>query len=239
MKTAFFLAIALPVMAFGQTKNVLSIERVFPKIEKAAEFNKALANHAQKYHTGNWKWRVYDITTGPDYGGVMIVEGPNSWMDIDKRGDISAEHMDDWNKNIAPLIMQDQQSQMLEYEEALSSVPLNQFTKWINITHWYQNPGYTGVTTDLIKQLKTLWTAENETVAVYTVSSSGAPQFALVTRYKDGLAQRDMAGKLTLPERFTKVNGAAAWSTYISNFQRAINKTWSEILMYREDVSSK
>ena len=61
----------------------------------------------------------------------------------------------------------------------------------------------------------------------------------LVTRYKDGLAQRDMAGKLTLPERFTKVNGAAAWSTYISNFQRAINKTWSEILMYREDVSSK
>ena len=178
MKTAFLVLLAFPLMVLAQTKNVLSIERVFPKIEKAAEFNKALANHAQKYHTGSWKWRVYDITTGPDYGGVMIVEGPNSWTDIDKRGDISAEHMDDWNKNIAPLILQNQQSQMLEYEETLSSVPLTAFTKWINITHLYQNPGYTGVTTDLIKQLKALWTAENETVAVYTVASSGAQQFA-------------------------------------------------------------
>ena len=238
MKTAFLVLLAFPLMVLAQTKNVLSIERVFPKIEKAAEFNKALANHAQKYHTGSWKWRVYDITTGPDYGGVMIVEGPNSWTDIDKRGDISAEHMDDWNKNIAPLILQNQQSQMLEYEETLSSVPLTAFTKWINITHLYQNPGYTGVTTDLIKQLKALWTAENETVAVYTVASSGAQQFSLVTRYKDGLSQRDMI-KPSLPERFVKVNGAAAWSAYLSNFQRAIDKTWSELLMYREDLSSK
>jgi hypothetical protein len=45
-------------MGVGQTKNVITVERYFPRIDKIAEFEKALMNHAQKYHTGDWKWRI-------------------------------------------------------------------------------------------------------------------------------------------------------------------------------------
>ena len=65
------------------------------------EFEKALTAHAQKYHTGDWKWRVYEIQSGPDAGGYHIVEGPNSWDEIDKRGNLGSDHNNDWNKNVA------------------------------------------------------------------------------------------------------------------------------------------
>ena len=93
----------IPALAMGQKKNVINTNRVFPKIDKVLEFEKALAAHAQKYHTGDWKWRVYDILSGPDAGGYMVVEGPNSWDQLDSRGDISEEHRMDFIKNIAPL----------------------------------------------------------------------------------------------------------------------------------------
>src|SRR5262245_8155837 len=99
---AFFLLISLT--GFSQTKNVVSVTRVFPKISKVAEFEKALTAHAQKYHTGDWKWRVFEIQSGPDAGGFHITEGPVSWTQLDSRGDISQAHTDDWNKNVAPFL---------------------------------------------------------------------------------------------------------------------------------------
>lgn len=60
-------------------KNVIHAQRVFPKIDQVLEFEKALANHAQKFHSGDNQWRVFGIQSGPDYGGFHIVEGPKSW----------------------------------------------------------------------------------------------------------------------------------------------------------------
>ena len=68
------------------------------------EFEKALSAHAQKYHTGDWKWRVWAIQSGPDANGYHITEGPLSWDLIDGRGEISTEHNNDWNKNVAVYI---------------------------------------------------------------------------------------------------------------------------------------
>ena len=103
MKKLLVIWLLIPLIGMGQTKNVISSTRVFSKPEKIAEFEKALAAHAQKYHTGDWKWRVWSIDSGPDAGGYMITEGPNSWTTMDGRGDLSAEHTADWEKNIAPL----------------------------------------------------------------------------------------------------------------------------------------
>ena len=65
----------VPFIGFSQVKNVLHATRVFPKREKIAEFEKALTAHVQKYHTGDWKWRVWHIESGPDAGGYMMTEG--------------------------------------------------------------------------------------------------------------------------------------------------------------------
>ena len=75
MKMYFFLFMLIPFIGISQIKNVVSTHRVFPKIDKVLEFEKALAAHAQKYHTGDAKWRVFAIQSGPDMGGFHITEG--------------------------------------------------------------------------------------------------------------------------------------------------------------------
>lgn len=78
MKTVCFLLLLIPFLGISQTKNVISTSRLFPKVDKVLEFEKALATHSQKYHTGDVKWRVFQIQSGPDAGGYHVVEGPKT-----------------------------------------------------------------------------------------------------------------------------------------------------------------
>ncbi|MDQ3843929.1 MAG: hypothetical protein M3342_07935, partial [Bacteroidota bacterium] len=121
MRKYFFMLLLIPAIGIGQTKTILSSNRVFAKNDKVAEFEKALTNHAQKYHTGDVKWRVWSIESGPDAGGYMITEGPSSWAVLDGRGDISAEHTMDWEKNVLPLTVGQGQSGYYDFQQDLST----------------------------------------------------------------------------------------------------------------------
>ena len=76
--TIFLLLMLIPFIGISQTKNVISTNRVFPKVDKQLEFERALGSHAQKYHTGDVKWRVFQIQSGPDSGGYHSVEEPKT-----------------------------------------------------------------------------------------------------------------------------------------------------------------
>ena len=78
MKNLCFLLFLLPLIGVGQTKTILTSNRLFAKNDKASEFEKAIANHAQKYHKGDVAWRVWSIQSGPDAGGYMVTEGPST-----------------------------------------------------------------------------------------------------------------------------------------------------------------
>src|SRR6266498_594700 len=54
------------LLSISQTKNVVTTNRYIPENEKIVVFENALASHAQKYHTGDWSWLVYDILKGPE-----------------------------------------------------------------------------------------------------------------------------------------------------------------------------
>ena len=43
-----FQALPLPTIGIGQTKTILTFNRVFAKNDKASEFDNALANHSKK-----------------------------------------------------------------------------------------------------------------------------------------------------------------------------------------------
>ncbi|HUQ96436.1 MAG TPA: hypothetical protein VM010_02140, partial [Chitinophagaceae bacterium] len=83
MKKYFFLLLLLPLLGMGQTKTLLTSNRLFSKNGNAPDFEKALANHAQKYHKGEVAWRVWSIESGPDAGGYMVTEGPTTWSTLD------------------------------------------------------------------------------------------------------------------------------------------------------------
>ncbi len=239
MKKMFLFFMLLPFLGFSQTKNVITADRVFPKNDRAAEFEKALASHSQKYHTGNWKWRVFQIMSGPDAGGFHLTEGPNSWTTLDTRGNISKEHNEDWNKNVAPLITDKGTSGYSTFNEELSTVQLTDYSDNIIITHIYLKPGQIDNFKEALKKLKTAWTAGNESIAVYETFASGSPQIAIVTRLKSGLKELEKDFRKPIKERYETANGAGSWNDYLKAYSDCVENRWSEMLKYRADLSSR
>lgn len=239
MKRVIFMLIALPFFSFAQDKNVVSVNRVFPKTGKTSAFEKALTAHAQKYHTGNWKWRVFTIESGPDANGYHITEGPMSWDDLDTRGDLGKAHTADWEMNIGPLLQDRGSNTYSVYRSELSSVALTDYSNKIAINHVYPKPGYGEELEDLIKTLKKTWDASGQTVAVYEFSASGQPQFGLVTRYKQGLKERATGFRKPMKERYTQANGENSWDAFTKGQRNTIDHSWSELLFYHPELSSK
>ena len=131
----------VPALGTAQTKNVISTSRVFPKMDKVLEFEKGLAAHAQKYHTGDVAWRVFKIQSGPDAGGYHITEGPTSWEGEDTRGDLSEAHTLDWNKSVSVYLTDRQSAGYSVYIDSLSTIAVSDFTDKINISHVYPKMG--------------------------------------------------------------------------------------------------
>ncbi len=239
MRKFLFMLLLIPVLGIGQTKNVVNATRVFPKADKVLDFEKALTAHAQKYHTGDWRWRVYEITTGPDAGGYHIVEGPVSWEAFDGRGDLGAEHTNDWNKNIAMYLTDKVEESYSVYVDSLSTIALTNYSDKIVVNHIYPKPGMVNGLNALVKEFKKVWMYGNENVAVYQSVVSGDPQVVTVTRLKEGLKELADGYRKPMAERFNMAYGAGAWDNYLADYAKYVEKRWSELLSYRADLSSK
>jgi hypothetical protein len=238
-KMFFLLCMLIPFAGMSQTKNLISTNRVFPKVDKVLEFEKALATHAQKYHTGTAFWRVFDIQSGPDAGGYHITEGPTSWEAEDVRGNLGAEHNLDWNKNVAIYLTERGSTGYSVYQDSLSTVALGDFSDKINISHIYPKIGHSDDVVNIIKKLKKNWIAAGVTVAVYAASSSGKAQFTIVTRYKQGLKERAPGFRKPFKESYESVNGEGSYAQYLKDVAEYIDESWSELLFMRADLSSK
>ena len=229
----------LPALGFAQNKNVISTFRVFPKMDKVLEFEKALANHAQKYHTGDVAWRVFAIQSGPDAGGYHVTEGPTSWEALDTRGDLGHDHQTDWHKNVAIYLTDRQSASYSVYIDTLSTIALGDFSDKINITHVYPKVGKGDNVVQMIRKLRKAWQANGVTMAVYAASSSGKAQYAIVTRYKQGLKERTSGFRKPFKGVYESIHGEDSWEVYMENLSENIDESWSELLFLRKDLSSK
>ena len=229
----------VPLLGISQSKNVLSTFRVTPKTDKVVEFEKALANHAQKYHTGDWKWRVFEIQSGPETGAYHVTEGPNSWEGMDGRGDISAEHKLDWDKNVMPLTTGTGTSGYSQFNAEMSTVQLTDYADKIIISHMYPKPGMINKMTAMIMKMKKVWESGKESVAVYNAVNSGEPQISTVTRLKAGLKELDPSFRKPFVERYNAIYGEGSWDYWLADYANCVEKRWNEILFLRTDLSSK
>jgi hypothetical protein len=239
MKRIFFLLLLSPLAGISQNKNVVNVSRVFPKVDKVLEFEKALAAHAQKYHTGDFKWRVFEVQSGPDANAYHITEGPTSWDALDGRGNLGTEHNTDWNKNVTIYLSERGSSSYSVFQDSLSTVAMTDYSDKINITHWFPKIGWNGKINDIIKDMKKVWQASGESVAVYTASSSGPAQYSLVTRYKQGLKERTSGFRKPFKGRYEAANGEDSYDDFLATIREYLTDAWSELLFYRADLSSK
>lgn len=239
VKMFLLFCLLIPLTGISQTKNVMTSHRVFPKIDKVLEFEKALAAHAQKYHSGDVAWRVFAIESGPDAGGYMISEGPTTWEALDTRGDMGAEHNTDWNKTVCIYLTDRVSIGYSVYQDSLSSVALGDYSDKINITHVYPKIGKNVKVRNLIKKLKAAWVAEGSTIAVYASNSSGPAQFSLVTRYRQGLKEKAQGFRKPFKGTYEGIHGDDSFEDYLDELSNDVNEIWSELLFLRKDLSSK
>lgn len=239
MKNIFLLLLLIPFIGIGQAKNVISTNRVFPKVDKVLEFEKALANHAQKYHTADVKWRVFQIQSGPDSGGYHIVEGPKSWESEDTRGDINVAHNNDWHKSVTTYLTDRNSSGYSVYIDSLSTIAIGDYSDKVQVTHLYPKPGCGTKVISMIKDLKAAWAAEGSTIAVYAANASGPAQFAIATRYKQGLKEKAEGFRKPFKTTYEKIHGTGSWAIYLDNIREYTVDIWSELIFYRADLSSK
>src|SRR6185503_19748162 len=104
---------------------------------------------------------------------------------------------------------------------SLSSVPLTEYSDKINIAHWYPKSGWGQKVREVIAQMRKTWQASGQSVAVYSASSSGPTQFAMVTRYKTGLKEREPGFmKEGFKTRYEKANGEDSFDDFIEMLQQ-------------------
>lgn len=239
MKSFLLLVMLMPFTAFGQTKNVITTHRVFPKIDKVLEFEKAMATHAQKYHTGDVKWRVFEIQSGPDMGGYHITEGPNSWEGLDTRGNLGEEHNVDWHKNVAMYLTDKQSASYSVYEDSLSTVAVGDYSDKIQIDHLYPKIGSADQIRKILSQRRKVWQANGLAVAVYSINASGPAQFAVVVRFKQGLKEKTPGFRKPFKATYETIFGEDSFDDHLQGIQENTDQIWSELLFLRKDLSSK
>jgi hypothetical protein len=238
MKNLILILLLIPMFGISQN-NVMNAQRVFAKMDKALEFEKAIASHSQKYHTGEWSWRIFEIASGPDAGGYQITEGPNSWDAIDTRGNLGNEHNIDWNKNVAPYLTERGSTSYSVYQDSISTVALKDWSDKISITHYVQKIGYGNKMWFLLDNMRPVWKALGQSVAVFAANSSGPAQYSVVTRYPNGLKQSAMNSSTAFKKQYELIHGNFSYDGYLETLRNNISEIWSELLFYRKDLSSK
>ena len=92
---------------------------------------------------------------------------------------------------------------------------------------------------ELIKKLKKAREAGGNSVAVYEASFSGPKQYILVTRYKQELKERNTGFRKPFKDLYNQGNGENSFDEYIKSVRMYLDHTWSELLSYQPQLSSK
>lgn len=236
MKKLLFAIMVFPLLTAGQQeKNIISTVRLLPKFDKIPEFEKALANHNQKFHATEWKATVFFVESGPDGGSYQNILGPASWEDFENRK-TTPEHDLDWNKNVMSLVQKSSDNAYLSYNKDLSTVAVADFVDKVTISRWYYKVGEAGKMENVVSRLKKVWQAENQSVAVYRTASSGEGGFVIVNRHKNGWTDKGMTPSKPFREN---LGGNSEFDEWLSDLKVCMDHSYSEMISRRKDLSSQ
>lgn len=236
----FVIFLVLPLaLSQAQDKATLSSYHVLAKPGKDAALKKAITDHAAKFHTGNWKWRVFMVLAGPDEGAYQINEGPNSWTDLEGRKDISDEHTRDYENNILPLLERSTPNMFLSYQRELSSDSAVGPMKKALLRHIYFKPGKGPRIYNYLTTWKKVWEKLGVKVAVWSSVFSGEPQFVIAYRLLQGFIDLEQPMGQKMREGYDALAGVGAYARYLEDLELSVSKINEEIIELLPEVSSK
>jgi hypothetical protein len=244
VKRIFCLALLLSVCSLpvhaddAQSSAVINTYRTWVKPGHTAAFNKALAAHVKQFHSGDWKWRVYDVLTGPDGGSVQVSEGPHTWTEFEGRGDLGEKHMRDYEMNVMPHIEKTSPESYAVYKPEFSTTAVRNFSNKALVVRVFPKVGQLPAYLASLKDYKPVWEKLGYNVVVYTSLHSGERSVVLVQRLKNGLKDFEPDGSI-LRDAYDSVNGAGAYDKRMDDQARWLDHTISELISYRPEFTAK
>ena len=230
-----------PLLSFADPvapSAVLDTYRTWVKPGHSAAFDKALKSHIKQFHNGEWKWRVYDVLTGPDGGALQITEGPHTWTEYERRGDLGEKHMRDYEMNILPHVEKTSPESYVSYKPEYSTTAVGNYSTKATITHLYTKPGQMSAFLESLKQVKPAWEKLGLNIVVYTSFASGEPQVILVNRLKDGFKDFEPDGT-TFREAYDAINGVGSYAKRMEEQGHYVERIVGEIIAFRPEFSAK
>ena len=122
MKKTIFLGLFIGAasLATSQGNTLFEVNVVKPRAGMNSAFEASWKLHLNKYHKTSDKRNVYEVTSGPNSGSYVIVEGPFSYADMDKALPNAKEHSLDLEKNFAPKIEPESENFIVRWADTLS-----------------------------------------------------------------------------------------------------------------------
>lgn len=245
-KILFFLLLAGASHSFAQTKSLLSVLTVTPKLTEQQNFETAWIAHLKKFHQNDTTDRrsVFEILSGVRTGSYYITDGNMSWADMDVERTTDKAHDQDYSSTISSTLESESGEVIYRLADTLSYNPGVQATKFL-VTIYHIKTGKQDAVTDEIKRAIAVDKKINSPVSFdgYIQTLAGSkPVVVIVRNLKDGFKELDADYHKGLNDQFKaayiEMFGQPQWDKRMTSLGELTDLTEQEMLKYRADLSS-
>lgn len=208
-------------------------------------FEASWKTHLNAYHRATDKRNVYEVTSGPENGSYVIVEGPFSYADMDKAKPNAKAHGLDLEKNISPKLEPGSQNFIARLADTLSynsNVTADKFVLTITVV----KDGKLGEFLTEIRKAILIHGKIKSQLSITTLVkqyAGSSPTIIFIRNLKDGYKELDSdyfkMSPTAFRDAYVKDYGQEAWDKRLKLFvdDRVSQEQHFEIL--RKDLSSK
>ena len=236
---------AISISGFNQGKTLYRVNLLKPKAGMRSAFEESWKTHVNKFHNSSDKRTVFELTSGPDNGAFLVVEGPISYADMDEAIPTAKEHALDIEKNFSTLLEPGSVNGLYRWVDTLSYHGGVKADKFLVSITTLQN----GKTDEYMTELRRnalLYAKLNLPLSITTLvkqQAGSSPVVVTKRSLKDGFKELDADYYKMAPNQFKdeyiKEYGQDAWDKRIKLLVDDVVKREQHFEKLRADLSSK
>jgi len=241
-----WLFIATAFFANSQGSTLYEVNVVKPKAGMGSAWEASWKLHLNKFHQASDKRNVYAVTSGPEIGSFVIVEGPFSYADMDKEKPNSKEHGLDLEKNFSPKLEPGTQNFIAQWRDTLSyngnAAPAEKILVTITVVKDGKMAEYLSELRRSILILGKIGSTLSINTLVKQFAGS-SPTVISLRNLKDGYKELDSDYSKIPPtafrEAYVKEYGQAEWDKRVKLLVDDVVSREQHFEEWRKDLSSK
>jgi hypothetical protein len=218
---------------------------VVPKMGKSTAFETRWKAHMAKFHGKEDGRFVYEILSGDNTGGYLLMEGPTSFADMDKEKANSKAHGADFDDNVTPTLEKISGSNTYRWIDTLSYNGKSNTDKFVTTVYHVKS----GMAPDLTAEIKrsirvnTIIKSPSSYNTYSKLWAGSSPEIVVITNLKDGFKQLDnnftpsMAN--TFKDAYIKEYGQEVWDKRVKLIPEITNSYETYISKLRKDLSTE